>query len=129
MKFGYAIFYVDDVEQTLGFYEQAFGLARRFLDDAKNYGELETGDTRLAFARREFVRTLIPVEIGPADAASPAPPVEIGMTTDDVEGAFARALAAGAGEVKRPTQKPWGQIVGYVRDPNGFLVEICTPMP
>jgi uncharacterized glyoxalase superfamily protein PhnB len=41
----------------------------------------------------------------------------------------ARSLSAGAVEVKRPTQKPWGQSVGYVRDPNGFLVEICTPMP
>ena len=24
--------------------------------------------------------------------------------------------------------KPWGQKVGYVRDLNGFIVEICTPM-
>jgi len=129
MKFSYTILYVDDVAATLDFYEQAFGLTRRFLDESKNYGELETGATRLAFARREFVRTLISVEIGPPDAAGSAPPMEIGLATDDVDGAFERALAAGAVEVKRPAQKPWGQIVGYVRDPNGFLVEICTPMP
>jgi lactoylglutathione lyase len=129
MQFGYAIFYVDDVERTLGFYEQAFGLTRRFLDDSKNYGELETGATRLAFARREFVQTLVPADIGQANIAAPAPPMEIGLMTDDVDVAFSRALSAGAVEVKRPTQKPWGQIVAYVRDPNGFLVEICTPMP
>jgi lactoylglutathione lyase len=23
---------------------------------------------------------------------------------------------------------PWGQTVAYVRDNNGFLVELCTPM-
>lgn len=28
--------------------------------------------------------------------------------------------------VKEPQQKPWYQMVGYVRDLNGFLVEICT---
>jgi hypothetical protein len=25
-------------------------------------------------------------------------------------------------------EKPWGQVVAYVRDLNGYLVEICTPM-
>jgi lactoylglutathione lyase len=38
-------------------------------------------------------------------------------------------LAAGASAVKSPETKPWGQIVGYVRDPNGFLVEICSELP
>lgn len=33
---------------------------------------------------------------------------------------------AGAIVVKEPTQKPWGQTVGYVRDLNGFLVGVCT---
>ena len=36
--------------------------------------------------------------------------------------------AAGAVVVKEPQKKPWGQLVGYVRDNNGFLVEICAPM-
>jgi lactoylglutathione lyase len=38
-------------------------------------------------------------------------------------------LASGATEVKPPETKPWGQIVVYVRDLNGFLVEICSEMP
>jgi lactoylglutathione lyase len=27
-----------------------------------------------------------------------------------------------------PTKKPWGQTVAYVRDLDGHLVELCTPM-
>lgn len=45
---------------------------------------------------------------------------------DDVPAAFARAVASGAVAVQPPTQKPWGQVVSYVRDGNGFLVERCT---
>jgi lactoylglutathione lyase len=126
MKFGYAILYVDDVETTLEFYERAFGLPRRMLDDEKRYGELESGGTRLAFAANKFVRTLIPVDIAQSGRDHAAPPFELGLVTDDVESSFRRALASGAVEVGPPEKKPWGQIVAYVRDLNGFLVEICS---
>jgi uncharacterized glyoxalase superfamily protein PhnB len=129
MRFGYAILYVDYVEATLEFYERAFGLKRRMLDDEKNYGELESGATRLAFAANRFVRKLIPVNFAQSGPGSAAPPFELGLVTDDVETSFRQALASGAAEVKPPETKPWGQIVGYVRDLNGFLVEICSEMP
>jgi lactoylglutathione lyase len=128
MRFGYAILYVDDVEATLSFYERAFGLRRRMLDDEKHYGELNTGDTRLAFAARDFVHKLMPVEVAECGPKQSAPPVELGMIADDVQSAFDHAIASGAVEVKRPEMKPWGQTVGYVRELNGFLVEICSPM-
>jgi lactoylglutathione lyase len=129
MKFGYVILYVDNVEATLAFYEQAFALKRRMLDDTKQYGELETGGTRLAFAANTLVRNMIPVDVVQSGLNKPAPPFELAMTTEEVDAAFRQALAAGAVEVKSPEAKPWGQIVGHVRDPNGFLIEICSPMP
>jgi uncharacterized glyoxalase superfamily protein PhnB len=138
MKFGYAILYVDDVEGTLEFYEQAFGLRRRMLDE-----ELRgAGDGRNTacfcskrlhskpdFAANDFIRSLIPVVVAHAGLENSAPPVEFGMTTEDVDSSFQKALAAGAIEVKRPERKSWGQVVGYVRDLNGFLVAICSEMP
>jgi catechol 2,3-dioxygenase-like lactoylglutathione lyase family enzyme len=128
MKFGYTILYVDDVAATLDFYRRAFGFDGRMVDPAGNYGELDTGETRLAFAGRDFVRTLMPVELAPGGRGNAAAPMEIGFTTSQVEQAYERALEAGAVEVKRPATKPWGQVVGYVRDLNGFLVEICSPI-
>ena len=55
---GYVILYVNDVAASLHFYEQAFGLARRFFNDeeGKAYGELESGPARLAFASLALAR-------------------------------------------------------------------------
>jgi len=30
--------------------------------------------------------------------------------------------------LEEPVTKPWGQKVGYLRDTNGFIIEICTPI-
>jgi len=129
MKLGYTILYVDDVEATLTFYERAFGFDRRMLTDEKNYGELETGTTRLAFAANDFVRGMIPIEVAQAGPTRPAPPFELGLVSGDVESSYRQALACGAVAVKPPETKPWGQVVGYVRDRNGTLIEICSELP
>ena len=50
MKLGYTIVYVPDVAQSLKFFKQAFGLPTRFLHESGTYGEVETGETTLAFA-------------------------------------------------------------------------------
>ena len=128
MKLGYAILYVESVADTLSFYERAFGLERGTVTPGLEYGELKTGDTKLAFAAHSFVRTLTSVTYEEAAPDKAAPPIELGLVTEEVETAFAKAIAAGAVEVKKPEQKPWGQVVGYVRDNNGFLVEICSPL-
>src|SRR4029078_8137626 len=95
MKFVYVILYVDHVEAALEFYERAFGLKRRMLDDTKNYGELETDGTRLAFAANELVRNMIPVDFVQLGPNKPAPPLELAMVAEDVDSAFRQALAAG----------------------------------
>ena len=50
MKFGYTIIYVPDVAASLAFFEKAFGFSQRFLHESGAYGELDTGETTLAFA-------------------------------------------------------------------------------
>jgi len=54
--------------------------------------------------------------------------MEIGLTTDNVQEAVDKAIKAGASLVENPKVKPWGQTVAYVKDIDGFLVEICTPI-
>ena len=50
MKFGYTIIYVPNVGASLAFFEKAFGFKQRFLHESGTYGELDTGETTLAFA-------------------------------------------------------------------------------
>lgn len=127
MKFGYTILYVDDVAATIAFYTRAFGIPGKVLAPDE-YGELSTGTTKLAFAAKRHVKELLPIPVQSAGADQPPSPVEIGLVVDEVEPAFDRAVSAGATQVIAPAKKPWGQTVGYVRDNNGFLVEICTPI-
>lgn len=127
MKFGYTILYVDDVEATVAFYERAFGLKRKMVV-GNEFGELATGTTKLSFAAKTHVATMIDLPIQPSGPKLAAPPVEIALVTDDVAGAFKKAVKEGAVAVAKPAKKPWGQTVGYVRDNNGFLIELCTPL-
>ena len=54
MKFGYTIVYVSSVADTLTFYKDAFGFETRFLHESGQYGELNTGETVLAFASHDM---------------------------------------------------------------------------
>lgn len=60
MHLGYIILYVADVPATISFYEKAFGLKTRFLHESNMYGEMETGQTVLAFANEDFAMTSHP---------------------------------------------------------------------
>lgn len=128
MKLGYTILYVPNVAESLSFFESAFGLSRRFLHESGDYGELETGETTLAFASHDLGKINFPMGFIAASESSQPLGFEVAFVTPTVEAAHAKALAAGAVEVKAPETKPWGQVVSYVRCPDGSLVELCSPV-
>ncbi len=125
MEFRYTILYVENVEETLMFFETAFGLERAMLHESGDYGELNTGQTKLSFSSLKLMK-----EIGKSPCrADPKNPVfEIAFETNDVPKALAKALDAGAKLIQETQEMPWGQTTAYVSDKNGFLVEICTPI-
>ena len=131
VSLGYVILYVTDVAGSVAFYEAAFGLAKRFFHEegGKAYGELETGATRLAFASVGMAKEHLGQDVVAASPEKAPLGVEIALVTTDVSAVYARALKAGATAVSEPAQKPWGQTVAYLRDKEGHLVELCTPMP
>jgi catechol 2,3-dioxygenase-like lactoylglutathione lyase family enzyme len=128
VTFRYTIVYVPDVPGALAFYERAFGLPVRFRDPEGQYGELDTGSTVLAFASTDLGRSNLPGGFVPHDPAGPPLGTELAFAGDDVAAMFAAALEAGATAVAEPKEKPWGQTIGYVRDPHGVLLELCTPL-
>jgi catechol 2,3-dioxygenase-like lactoylglutathione lyase family enzyme len=128
MQFAYTIVYVADVAASLSFFEQAFGLQRRFLHESGAYGELDTGATALAFVDHATARDSVGHDYVVAATSAAPLGIEIGLATDDVAAAFEKAVQAGATALAAPVTKPWGQTVAYVRCPDGTLVELCTPM-
>jgi uncharacterized glyoxalase superfamily protein PhnB len=125
VQFRYTIFYVEDVPATIAWYERAFGMARGFVHDSGDYGELLTGETKLAFSS---IRLMQQLGKSPAAPSAQTPVFEIAFETSDVAAAYQKALEGGATAVQPPRQEPWGQTTSYVSDLNGYLVEICSPV-
>lgn len=128
IRFAYTILYVKDVVRAVEFYEKVFKLKRKFISETCEYAELSTGEVTLSFANHDFINRQLHGGFVESRISTPPLGMEIAFATDQVEKVFEAAIKAGAKEVKRAEQKPWGQTVAYVRDIDGFLVEICTPM-
>ena len=127
MKLGYALFYVDDVVKTMDFYCLAFSLSKGFLHESKQYGEMLTGETKIGFVQHQTASSH-GFDYDRSSLNHKPFAFEVGFVTNEVESAYATAIKFGAVALSAPQVKPWGQVVCYVRDCNGFLVEICSPI-
>jgi uncharacterized glyoxalase superfamily protein PhnB len=128
IKFAYTILYVQDVIKAIEFYEDAFGFSRKFVSPENDYGELLVGETTLSFASTVLAKSNLTDGFTESNLATKPFGIEIGFTTENIEETILKAVNAGATVVENPKTKPWGQIVAYLRDLDGFLIEICTPM-
>lgn len=125
MRLKYTILYVENVSQSIAFYEQVFGLQRKMIHESGDYGELDTGETTLSFSSRSLMS-----ELGksPGSPDPTAPVFEIAFETHDVAAVLEKARAAGATVVQEVREEAWGQTTAYVTDNSGYLVEICSPV-
>lgn len=128
MNYGYTIIYVKNVKETIEFYEKAFGFQQKFVTPENDYGELISGETTIAFASIALGNTNFKSGFKITDRSEKPFGVEMAFVSENIESDFKHALEMGATEFEPLTEKPWGQKVGYVRDNNGFIIEICTPI-
>lgn len=128
MKFAYTILYVEDVLKTIDFYEKAFQFKRKFITPETDYAELLSGETTLSFASQELASSHFTEKIAFQNPDLAPQSFELTFSTHKIHEDFERAVQAGATVLAPPTAKPWGQELGYLRDLNGFLIEVCTPM-
>lgn len=127
MDFDFTIIYVPNVQEALSFYEKAFGLKTVFLHESLQYGELGTGNTTLAFVSESLAQSN-GVDFTPNNKNTRSAGIEIAFVSQTVSADYQHAIAAGAIPVKEPMEKPWGQTVAYVKDLNGVLVGLCSPI-
>lgn len=125
VKLGYVILYVESLEKTKRFYGELLGLKLR--NEFGSYIEYETGSTILSMNTRAGGREVTGLPI--PDGIQKSHTFELGFVTEDVEGVVDRLRQAGVPVLLEPTEKPWGQKVAYVEDPDGHYIEICTPIP
>lgn len=122
------IYYVKNVQNTVNFYEKAFSMKINFMHESGAYAELVAGPISLAFAQDALGAGNLPDGYYKNDLKALPAGCEIVFTTDDVDAVIKKALQEGAVTVVPAKQKPWGQTVAYVRDPEGILIEIASKM-
>ncbi|MEM9896529.1 MAG: VOC family protein [Bacteroidota bacterium] len=126
--YAYTILYVENVLKTIQFYVNAFGFEKKLLTPEQDYGEIETGATTLAFADFRLAKSNLPDGFTSSKASEKPLGFELAFTTPNVEQTMETAIQNGAVLLAKPEKKPWGHVVGYVRDIYGFVIEICTPI-
>ncbi|QED46352.1 VOC family protein [Cytobacillus dafuensis] len=124
LKMGYIILYVENLEKTKHFYGELLGLELK--NEFGTYIEYNTGTTILSFNTREDVRELTGLPI--PDGVRKEQTFEIGFVTEEVEVVVDKLREAGVKVLLEPVEKPWGQKVAYVEDPDGHYIEICSPI-
>jgi lactoylglutathione lyase len=121
---------VEDVPKTVKFYERAFGLSLKYMHPTQGYAELASGAVLLAFISERFIETtnlLDTLKYQKNRRERDAGGSQLVFVSMNIAADYTRAIQAGAVMIKSPEPKPWGQTVGYLRDINGYMVELCTP--
>src|SRR6185312_9694375 len=118
--------FTDDVDALLAFYERVTGVAAHRTHPL--FGEIATPSGTLAIASTQTVGLL---GAGSAEAAANRS-VCLDFLVDDVDADHAR-LAAIVAEfetafVNEPTTMPWGNRSLLLRDPDGNLINVFTPV-
>lgn len=126
IKFKYIILYVEDVKQSMNFYKNTFNTEIKFITPEKDYGELITGETTISFASVSLASSNIKEGFLTSKANAKPFGIELGFVTDDVEALVTKAVKNGAVLYEDIAVKPWGQKTAYIKDPDNYLIEICT---
>jgi len=112
----------DDVARLVSFYERITGVAAD--RPAPDFAELRTPHGTLAIGSTRTVGLFGPGSARPADNHTAI----IEFLVEDVDAVFA-SLADGSVEmVGEPKTMPWGNRSLLVRDPDGTLVNLFTPV-
>ena len=105
-KLGWVIVYVPDVEAAIGFYEKAFGLERRFVAPDASFGELNTGETRLAFASEQQAESNF--EGGFQRPSAQPFNIELALVFDDPDGGLRTRRGRRRNRARRPSREALG---------------------
>lgn len=128
MHLSYVRVLVDDFSACFRFYREIMGFEVLWGDENNVYAEFQVGPkTRLAVTARR-VMAEVP---GVSSAAGSSGPERFMLVfeVDDVDARAAALKGRGAQLVAEPVDRPaWTVRTAHLRDPEGNLIEINTPL-
>ncbi|MCG8335035.1 MAG: VOC family protein, partial [Proteobacteria bacterium] len=95
MKFGSPCLFVKDVQQTIAFYIDAFGLDKKFYDPDFDFGIVMAGDAEIGIASHEAGNRMMPEKYPQPESGNPQG-VELAFYSENVEDDYTKAIKAGA---------------------------------
>lgn len=121
MKFASTRLIADDIHAVVAFYEKVMGRAAEWL--APVFAEIVTPSATLAIGGAATVSLF---QEGSAEPKANRTAI-LEFQVDDVDAEFAR-LKEDIEVVEEPTLMPWGNKAVLLRDPEGTLVSLFTPV-
>jgi len=119
-RLGYVVRFVETLEPAVRFYGDV--LAQPCTKRTEHWAQFDCGSLRLGLYERAAMASALGVaaqELGTAPGG-----VELAFEVDDVDAAYAGALAVGARGWRPPEDRAWGERTAYLLDPDGGLVEL-----
>ena len=119
---------VRDADAALAFYEKAFGFAKHMAMPGPNgrtmHAEMLWHDAMIMFGAPPSEPSDWPYK--PPVTSGVASPIVPYLYCEDVDAVFARAVAAGAKEIKPPQDQFYGDRTCTVEDPDGYQWSFAT---
>lgn len=122
------VLYVADQRRSARFWAAALGGAPRL--DVPGMTEFALpGGGALGLMPERGIRALLGDALPDPARAAGVPRCELYLRVPDARAAHARALAAGARELSAPAPRDWGDLAGYLLDPDGHVLAFAAPLP
>jgi predicted enzyme related to lactoylglutathione lyase len=122
MKFASVRFPTDDVPGLVAFYEQALGVAAEWATD--QFAEIVTPGATIAISATALTDRFAAGAVAPRANGG----MMIEVLVDDVDAERDRIAELAGGLVMEPTTLPWGNRSLLVRDPDGNVLNLFTPV-
>jgi catechol 2,3-dioxygenase-like lactoylglutathione lyase family enzyme len=115
---------VADVDRSLAFYRDHLGFAVEATFDAPPYAILGRDRFRLSLAEAGHEAGDLPAVVPTVQADGARPAAMLVLEVGDCAAAHDALHAAGVGFASAVYRPPWGGARCFVRDPDGYLIEL-----
>lgn len=116
---------VSKFEESIKFYEETLGFELIPSDSSENYAEFRSGNVTLSLFRRSVMEKTLPLP--PATVNSNA--AVLVLTSDDVDQSYSVLSERKVAFIDKPeNNNEWGLRVVHLKDPEGNLIEINSPL-
>ncbi len=119
------ILYVSDQQRSRDFYEKILGF-KPSLDVPGMTEFLLAESCKLGIMPEKGIAKILLDKVPHPETGSGIPRCELYLNVDNAEMYYKRAIDSGAKEVSSVKKRDWGDIAGYVADPDGHIIAFAS---